>query len=122
MLKSGVLNEERFFSLLSQHCNYVSPQVIKDFYLGLVRHVTKELRTNGVVRFPHLGDFALVKQKDRLGWNGRYRAILQGKYALKFYPNYNWRNYFVLFSKKDGLEGALDPREKILNKKLDEMS
>jgi len=116
--KKGVLNEDRFFMLLAEHCNYVSPETLRDFYMGLVRHITKELRKNGVVRLPHLGDFALVKQKDKLGWAGKYQRMLEGKYMLKFYALQVWRQYFIGLSEKPGLEGFLDPREKVLNKKL----
>lgn len=118
--KKGVLDEKRFFTLLSQECNYVSPETLRDFYMGLVRHATKELRTNGIVRFPHLGDFALVKQKSRIGWAGQFQTILKGKYILKFYPKEIWRKYFTKLSEKPGIEGKLDPREKVLGQNLDE--
>ena len=117
--KTGLLKEERFFKLLSQNCNYSSPETTKDFYMGLVRHLTKELRKNGIVRLPHLGDFALVKKKDSLGWAGPRQVILKGKYLLRFYVNESWSGYFTKLSKTPGVEGNLDPREKILNIELE---
>jgi len=116
--KKGFLDEKRFFMLLSQHCNYVAPEAIKDFYMGLVRYITKEIRENGMVRLPHLGDFALTKQKSKIGWAGKYQTILPSKYVLKFYPSVSWRKYFTEFSEKAGPDGGLDPREKILKKKI----
>ena len=116
--KKGVLNEERFFRLLSEQNNYVDTKTIKDFYMGLVRLATKELRENGVVRFPHLGDFALVKQKDSIGWAGQFQTMLTGKYMLKFYAKDSWKRYFVKLGEKTGREGALDPREKLLNREV----
>jgi nucleoid DNA-binding protein len=116
--KKGVLNEERFFKLLSQFCNYVPPETVKSFYFGLVSHITKELRENGVVRLPMLGDLALVKQKPKIGWAGKFQAILGGRYMLKFYPKETLREYFTKLSEKPGREGALDPREKLLNREL----
>ena len=116
--KKGILREDRFFKLLLQHCNYAAPEMVKDFYLGLVRHITKELRDNGVVRLPHLGDFALVKQKPKIGWAGKFQVMIEGKYMLKFYAKDTWRKYFIKLSEKPGKDGLLDPREKILNKKL----
>lgn len=118
--KKGILDEKRFFMLLSQQCNYVDPEMVKLFYLGLVRHLTKELRDNGVVRLPNLGDLALVKQKTKIGWAGSFRAILKGKYMLKFYPHAAWRSYFSKLSEKSGAEGRLDPREKVLGRELGE--
>lgn len=118
LAKKGVLDEDRFFRLLSEQNNYVDTKTIKDFYMGLVRLATQELRQNGVVRLPHLGDFALVKQKDRMGWAGQFQTMLQGKYMLKFYPKETWRRYFSKLSEKTGREGALDPREKLLNREI----
>lgn len=116
----GVLDEDRFFRMLSEQNNYVDHQTIKDFYMGLVRLATKELRENGVCRFPHLGDFALVKSRDRLGWAGKYQQMITGKYILKFYPLERWRKYFGALEGRSGIEGALDPRQKVLGQDLTE--
>ena len=116
--KKGVLDEDRFYRLLSEQNNYVDHKTVKDFYMGLVRVITKDLRDNGVCRLPHLGDMALVKQKDKIGWAGKFQKIIKGSYLLKFYPKSVWKQYFVELSKKDGLDGRLDPREKILGREL----
>lgn len=120
--KKGILDEGRFFRLLSEQNNYVDPKTVRDFYMGLVRLITDELKENGVVRLPHLGMFALVKQKDKPGWAGQFRAMIIGKYILKFYPKEAWRKYFSKLEEKSGREGKLDPREKVLGKNLDNMS
>ena len=112
LMKKGVMNENTFFQNLSAENNYVDPKTTKDFYMGLVRLLTSELRKNGVVHLPHLGDFALVKQKDRIGWSGRFQVMQTGKYMLKFYANQTWKKYFSKLSEKTGYEGKLDPREK----------
>jgi len=119
LAKKGIFDEDRFFRLLSEQNNYVDAKTVKDFYMGLVRLLTKELRENGVVRLPHIGDFALVKAKDRIGWAGQFRRMLYGKYILKFYANYAWRNYFLKLGEKPGKEGELDPRQKILGRTLE---
>lgn len=116
--KRGILNEERFFSLLAQECNYIDPKVLKNFYMGLVRHLTAELRAKGVVRLPYIGDFALVIQKNKKGWFGTKMAVVPITYILRFFANANWKKYFSNLKEKGGYEGALDPRQKILNEKL----
>ena len=116
--KEGVLDEERFFRLLSGHCNYVAPEVVKNFYEGLFHHMTDELRKNGVVRLPRIGDFALVKQKPTMGWAGQFQRIIKGSYILTFYPHQGWRKYFKKLQENPGREGKLDPREKVLNRVL----
>lgn len=118
LVKNGILNEDRFYNLLSAENNYVDIETIKDFYMGLVRLLTSELRKNGVVRLPHLGDMALVKSKDKLGWSGKYQKMQIGKYMLKFYATQPWRIYFSKLSERTGREGALDPREKIFGRTL----
>jgi hypothetical protein len=119
LLKNGILNEDRFFRLLSEQNNYVDPKTVKDFYMGLVRLVTAELKENGVCRLPHMGDMALIKTKDHLGWAGQFQRIITGKYVLKFYPKEAWRKYFSKLEKKSGREGKLDPREKVLGQNLE---
>ena len=115
--KTGILNEDRFFLLLAQQCNYVDAKTVRQFYLGLVRYITKELRKNGVARLPHLGDFALVKQKDKLGLVGRRQMMVIGKYVLKFYAKEAWRQYFSKLQQSHEGRLKLDPRERILNQK-----
>lgn len=86
--------------------------------MGLVYHINSEMKENGVVRLPHLGDFALVKQKTKLGWKGQFRAMIDGTYMVKFYPKEAWRDYFSALSKRPGILGKMDPREKILNQQV----
>ena len=118
LIKTGALDKERFFRLFSRHCNYMSPEAVKDFYMGFVRHVTQQLREEGIVRLPHLGDIVLLKQKDHFGWAGPRQTWLTGKYLIRFFPNQYWRKYFMQLSEKPGREGKLDPREKLLGKEL----
>lgn len=114
--KSGLLQERRFYELLSAGANYSDPESTKRHYLALVKLIVAELRKNGVVSLPHLGEFALVKQKDRLGWLGNMRGMIRGAYVLKFYPKTLLRQYFSKF--QAATEAKLDPRERLLNKKI----
>jgi nucleoid DNA-binding protein len=113
--KAGVLNEKKFFKKLSEKCNYVDEATVKSFYMGLVKTITSELRENGVVRLPHLGDFALVKQKDRKGLAGKTQTIIRGGYRLKFYVKRELNEYFKKLAEFGGKK--LDPREKVLGNK-----
>jgi nucleoid DNA-binding protein len=117
--KSGAFDEARFFRLLSEQNNYVNQDTVKVFYKGLVRLLTAELKENGIVRLPHLGDIALVKQKDKIGWAGQYQRMITGKYMIKFYPKDAWKKYFSKLAEREGYEGSLDPREKLLNRVIE---
>ena len=118
LANSGVLSEERFFRLLSERCNFVDPKTVKSFYLSLVRLMTAELRKNGVVRLPHIGDLALVKQKDTVGWVGNTQKKIEERYALRFYVNGAFRDYFADLQRRGGPDIQLDPREKVLGEML----
>ena len=117
--KKGYLDEDKFYQLLSEKLNYMDPKTVRNFYMGLVKHLTSELRKNGVVRMPHIGDIYLLKQADGYGWIGKRMGPIVGKYLLKFTPNATWKAYFGKIAERDGLEGNLDPREKLLNIDLD---
>ena len=118
LLKSGILDEKRFYQKLSEENNYVEIESVKKFYLGMVRAITKGLNESGVIRLPLLGDFAIVKQADHSGLVGNTRQMLRGKYAVKFYANDSWKRYFNKRSGDTGRIGKLDPREKVLNREL----
>ncbi|MCR4260815.1 MAG: HU family DNA-binding protein [Candidatus Colwellbacteria bacterium] len=94
LAKRGLLDEKRFFRLLSENNNYVDPQTIRHFYRGLVTLIKKELYENGGVRLPEIGDMALVKKKAHLGWAGSVRKIMPESKTLIFYPKEALRKHF----------------------------
>ena len=122
--RAGAVNPDAFFQLLSEQCNYISKKQAQDFYLGLVRTVTKELREKGVCQLPHMGYFALVKRAPKAsgvmgtGVAGAIRGMVGERYTLIFYPTYPWRDYFAKLGQQNGREGRLDPREKVLGQDL----
>ena len=109
------VNPVRFFKLLSEKCNYIDQETAQSFYMGLVKLISQELRDNGIVRLPHIGDLALVKTPPRSMFAGKGRRVIEGMYMLKFYANTKFRNYFSKLSEQ---QDGLDPREKILKRDL----
>ena len=127
--KLGILSEDYFLQKLSEQCNYVDKESLKkDFYSGFVRMVTKELREKGVCRLPHLGDMILIKGVPRSGFVGRdkegrpMRTIISSKYTLKFQAFDSWRQYFAKLKDALGRPMKLDPRERLLNRDLDNLN
>jgi hypothetical protein len=117
--KAGVLSVEDFFNALSSENNYMDPKLAREFYMGFVRAVTKLIRKNGVAQLPHIGTFALVKQKDHMGWTGKVQQMIRGKHTLKFYPLQSWRTYFSKLGDELHAKGSsIDPRERVLRQKL----
>lgn len=113
--KTGAIDEERFYRLLSAENNYVDPRTVKNFYLGLCRLIDNDLKTQGVCRLPLIGDIALVKQKPHKGLSGGIQSILTGKYVLTMYFKRSWKD---IFSKLAERGDRLDPREKLLGRTL----
>lgn len=89
-----LLNEKRFYRLLSEQSNYIDPDLALVFYAGLVGLIGDELRKHQFVRLPHLGDFALVEQKSRVAWCGNLHAVIGPRQVLKFYPKEYLRRRF----------------------------
>ena len=92
--KKELLDNERFYRLLSQRSNYMDPEVSLMVYLGLVCVIVDELRAHKFVRLPTLGDFALVRQKSRPALIGKSQCVIDGVEVLKFYPKASFRGYF----------------------------
>lgn len=87
-------NEKRFYRLISKECNYVDPDCIMLIYMGMLAVIGDELEKHKFVRLPHLGDFALVRQKARPGWAGRLHVVISPRNVLKFYVKEYLRRRF----------------------------
>jgi nucleoid DNA-binding protein len=92
--KKELLDDERLYHLISEHTNYIDPEVACRVYLGMVLAITEELRKHKFIRLPALGDFAIVRQKSRPAWLGRSHCVIDGFEVLKFYPKESFRRYF----------------------------
>lgn len=93
-LNKHLLDDERFYQLLSKNCNYMDRDTVFIFYMGLVSVIGEELRKNKLARLPHLGDFALVRQKPRPALVGKHHVVIDSREVLKFYPKERLRKYF----------------------------
>jgi hypothetical protein len=91
--KQGLLDEKKFYKDLQANCDYVDEDTVRQFYLAVVKTVTKELRDHKVARLPHLGDFALIPEKPKKLLQGNHR-VYRAAEVLKFYPKPAWREYF----------------------------
>ena len=115
--KAGAFDEAKFYQELAEQCGHIDAAQAKKYYMGLVRLTTKRLREKGVIRFPHLGTFALVWQNDKWGLTGKTMGRIPGCYALKFYIIQQWKEYWTKFKEGEITMGSLDPRIKVLHRK-----
>lgn len=89
-----LLNDKRFYDLLSQQYGHISKDEAFIMYIAVVKLVEQELRRHKMVRLPHLGDFALVKRKGGPALVGTQQVNIGDRDVLKFYPKERLRRYF----------------------------
>jgi nucleoid DNA-binding protein len=77
----------RFFQEISAHTNHVGKETTTLCYVGLVAFLKEELKRNGAIRLPDIGDLVLVKQKARMGLVGELRTVIPESEVLRFVPN-----------------------------------
>lgn len=95
-LKTKELTDsKRFYRELSAKCNFVDHDAALQWYIGLVRLISQELRNNKFVRLPHLGDLALSPQRERPAWCGKAHVRLEPTEVLRFYPQKKLKRYFA---------------------------
>ncbi|MDO8513937.1 MAG: hypothetical protein Q7S50_00110 [bacterium] len=95
-LKTKELTDsKRFYRELSAMCNFVDDETATQWYIGLVRLISQELRNNKFVRLPHIGDLALSPQKRKVAWCGKAHVYLGPTETLRFYPHDKMRRYFA---------------------------
>jgi nucleoid DNA-binding protein len=92
----NLMEDKEFFAMISQRCNYISEDLVKEFYYAMVKLISQELQHNGSVRLPALGDFILHYHKER-----NLRSVANGqiiripaKKNIKFSPNQGLRRFF----------------------------
>jgi nucleoid DNA-binding protein len=90
-----LVDQKEFFRKLAAQCGYIDDEMAAKWYLGLVRLVSKELRTNQYVRLPHLGDMAMITQNSRPAWHGTLHLRQGPKRVLRFYPKEKLRRYMA---------------------------
>ncbi len=92
--RKELLDQKRFFRLLSEKSNYIDYDTSFCFYMGLVELIGQELRENKFIRLPFLGDFCLIEQAPRVAWCGRLQAVISRRDVLKFYVKEDLRRRF----------------------------
>jgi nucleoid DNA-binding protein len=86
---------EDFFFEVSKKCNYINPELVKEFYVGFVRTILEELKKNGSITLPDWGTIKLIRHKARMYNNIATGQVeqLEAKNTIKFYPDYKLKAY-----------------------------
>ena len=96
----NLMSNQEFFAKIAEKCNYISEELVKDVYYELVRLTSNELRHNGAIRYPDLGDFYIKYRKEKV-----VRNVSDGKLikmppqkVVKFTASHKIQKYFASLS------------------------
>ncbi len=95
-----LLPKEEFFRLISEKCNYVNVDLIKQVYYEMIRLTGQQLRHHGAIRYPDLGDFYIKyrSEKRHRDINTREIIVTPPQKVIKFTPDHKLSKYFASLS------------------------
>lgn len=89
------MGNSKLFNGISNECNFVDPDLVKQVYIGLVRYMLKQLGEGKEVVFPDFGNFRITKYKERKIGNvntGETEVIAPTK-VIKFSASKSLKKY-----------------------------
>lgn len=95
------IKPEQFFKLVAVNSGVVDLETVQRIYYGLVKTISKELKSAGIVNLPAWGKFSLKTYKARTTTdvNTGQKIMLPPQTMVKFSPDYKVRAYFYEFGK-----------------------
>ena len=95
------IRPQEFFRQLALNSGVSDLKVVQNFYYGLVRTISKELKSRQVITLPDLGTFSIRIRKSRntLNVNTGNIITLPAMPELKFLTNKNLKKYFQSLAK-----------------------
>lgn len=91
------IKPDEFFKQISINSGISDLGAIRDIYYGLVRTMSRELKSKHVIRLPDWGEFNLKIHKSRKFVSVRGEVgILPPKPTVKFSPDRNVKEHFYM--------------------------
>lgn len=96
------IDQEEFFKKIAVNAGIRDLDTVRDFYYGMIRTISRELKERQIVRLPDWGDFNLKVMKERRTTDVNTKAIitLPAKTLVKFSPDYKVKRYFHSFGEQ----------------------
>ena len=93
---------EEFFRKVAVNAGIRDLDTVKDFYYGMVRTISRELKDKQIINLPDWGEFNLKVMKGRRTTNVNTGEIidLPAKTLVKFSPNWKVKKYFHAFGEQ----------------------
>lgn len=104
LFRKGLLDPERFFSLVSRRCNYIDEEIVKMVMIAMTKTISSELKQHEFVHIPYFGEFMLMDYNsgNRIAFGGsttkrkgnlKLMMPIKDFKVVKFYMNSAWRDY-----------------------------
>lgn len=93
--KMDYLKEDEFFQKISERCNYIGTDLIRDVYYSTVKVIVQELRHKGVARLPDFGDMVVTMHKERNSHDANTGStyVVPKRRIIKFRTDYKLKKY-----------------------------
>lgn len=80
------LSPEELFEAVSRESGFVDPELCRSMYFGLVKVLTRELRTKKIVKCPGLGHFLMVPRAKKVSVVTGQKRVVPEHHVLHFRP------------------------------------
>ncbi len=89
------INQDEFFKMMSVHSGVSDLNLIKNIYYGMIKTISRELKSRQSIKLPDWGEFKLKIHKSRrfISVTGE-PGVLPPKPTIKFVPDYKVKKYF----------------------------
>jgi len=96
------ISSEEFFKKIAINAGIRDLDTVKDFYYGMVRTISRELKDKQIINLPDWGEFNLRVMKSRRTTDVNTKNIinLPAKTLVKFSPDYKVKKYFYSFGEQ----------------------
>ena len=96
------IDTEEFFKKVAVNSEIADIKLIKDVFYGMIRTISRELKSNQRVKLPDWGEFVLKIYKERRSpdVNDGVIRVIPAQAMVKFVPDYKVKKYFYAFGKE----------------------
>ena len=97
------IKQDEFFSLITINSGGVDHETVKKVYYGMIKTISRELKSKQIIKLPEWGDFKLKLHKARnsVDVNSKQIIVIPAKATIKFSPDYRVKNYFHKFGTEE---------------------
>lgn len=94
--KMKSIKTEEFFKLVAVNSGISDLDVIRRVFYGMIKTISRELRTNEIINLPDWGKFFLKTHKPKkvMNVNTGDHMVIKPTKLVKFIPDYKVKKYF----------------------------